>query len=192
MPFFPGNFSCIQWYLMSASRPLAASSLRLLACRLRGCCLVLYSWAAVAASTPTSLEASKRLFGCRYVRGLRRVPRQRTSWAKRKNPPKIGLKNPPKLDWSYLCMQQFSKFWIRAYEMTGNGNYVNMLQPAWKNSWIKFKFNYSWQVLEIWNHCAPPLCSRATSSTFTEKEKASIENKSILDQEPSQTSFPEK
>ena len=92
MPFFPGNFSCIQWYLMSASLPLAASSLRLLACRLRGCCLVLYSWAAVAASTPTSLEASKRLFGCRYVRGLRRVPRQRTSWAKRKNPPKIGFK----------------------------------------------------------------------------------------------------
>ena len=95
MPFFPGNFSCIQWYLMSASRPLAASSLRLLACRLRGWCLVLYSWAA-SSSLNTNIS---RGFKEAVRLPLRTWPppcataTQRTSWAKRKNPPKIGLKN---------------------------------------------------------------------------------------------------
>ena len=73
--------------------------------------------------------------------------------------------------------------------MTGNGNYVNQVQVQLFLAGFR----------DLKSLCAaaataapPPRCSRATSSTFTEKEKASIENKSILDQEPSQTSFPEK
>ena len=37
---------------------------------------------------------------------------------------------------------------------TGNGNDVNQLKIALKNSWNHIKWTYFWRILPIWNHSA--------------------------------------
>ena len=53
-------------------------------------------------------------------------------------------------DWFYSCLQQFDKFLIRGVSMTGNGNNVNLLKLAWKNSWNHVKHG-------LWNFCTETL-----------------------------------
>ena len=42
-----------------------------------------------------------------------------------------------------------------ACSISGNGNELNLLKLARKNSWNHTKATYFWQIYAIWNHCAP-------------------------------------
>ena len=56
------------------------------------------------------------------------------------------------IDWSYLCLQQFDKFWMWSAKKTGNGINVNQMKIALKNSWNQIKWTYYWSILPTWNH----------------------------------------
>lgn len=56
------------------------------------------------------------------------------------------------IGYSYAC-NSLTCFEFKLNAMTGNGNYVNLLQLVWKNSWIHLKWAYFWRVLALWNYC---------------------------------------
>ena len=76
------------------------------------------------------------------------------SCAKSQKPAKNCAKKIVKLtDHTYAC-SSLTNFLYDMNPISGNGNYVNLLKLAWKNSWNKFKWTYFWRVLACWNPCA--------------------------------------
>ena len=70
--------------------------------------------------------------------------------------------------------------------MTGNGNYVNLLNLAWKNSWNHFKWIYYWRVLAIWDHFAAGGClelKRSQSLTHDSSSNSETNNKNSNEHE---------
>ena len=51
-----------------------------------------------------------------------------------------------------------TNFEYEVNELTGKGNYVNLLKLAsWeKKSWNHFTLTYFWRIWAIWNHCGQP------------------------------------
>ena len=70
-----------------------------------------------------------------------------------KTRPKLRSKN----SWNWVVILVSATLWrvlnVKCIK-TGNGNDVNQLKIALKNSWNRIKLTYFWRILPIWNHSA--------------------------------------
>ena len=62
-----------------------------------------------------------------------------------------------KTSWNWVVILVSATIWqvlnVKCIKI-GNGNDVNQLKIALKNTWNHIKWNYFWRILPIWNHSA--------------------------------------
>ena len=84
--------------------------------------------------------------------------RRRTVGPRSKIPPKI--QKLVKLTGHTNASNSLTSFQYEVHTLVGNGNIVNLLNFAWKNSWNHIKLTYYfWRSYVIWNHCAVAVAS---------------------------------
>ena len=81
-----------------------------------------------------------------------------------------------KNSWNWVTILVSATIWLvfnGKCIKTGNGNDVNQLKIAWKNSWNHIKWTYFWRILAIWNHSAAVAASVARSANARRAQQVS-------------------